>query len=78
MSMGPAKYEWGQRVRATSDLFNDGTHPGCAPDACLARAGDHGEIVQVGAHVETETPIYLVEFAGDIVVGCFEEEIEPV
>ncbi len=78
MSMGPAKYEWGQRVRAIADLFNDGTHPGRAPEARLVKAGDRGEIVQVGAHVETETPIYLVEFAGSIVVGCLEEEIEPV
>jgi nitrogen fixation protein NifZ len=75
---GPAKYDWGRRVRAAIDLFNDGTFPDREPNELLVKAGDQGEIVQVGAHVETETTIYLVEFAGKVVVGCLEEEIEPV
>jgi nitrogen fixation protein NifZ len=57
---GPGKYRWGQRVRAAADLFNDGSFPDQPVDALLARAGESGEIVQVGAHVETDTPIYLV------------------
>ena len=40
-----------------------------------------GEIVQIGQHVDTDTPIYLVEFGIDsqdsCVVGCMEEEINP-
>jgi nitrogen fixation protein NifZ len=66
------------RVRATVDLFNDGSHPGHEPEALLVKAGDPGEIVQIGQHVETETPIYIVEFSEKLVIGCFEEEIEPV
>jgi nitrogen fixation protein NifZ len=73
-----AKFEWGQRVRATTDLFNDGSFPDQPADALLVKAGDAGEIVQIGAHVETETPIYLVEFAEHKVVGCLAEEIAPV
>lgn len=75
---GPTRFEWGQRVRATADLFNDGSFPDQPIDALLVRAGDPGEIVQVGSHVETETAIYLVEFGEHRVVGCFEEEIAPV
>ena len=43
---GPGKYEWGQRVRAAADLFNDGSFPDQPVDALLVRAGDAGEIVQ--------------------------------
>jgi nitrogen fixation protein NifZ len=71
------RYDWGMRVRATVDLFNDGSHPGHEPQALLVKAGDPGEIVQIGEHVETETPIYIVEFAQNLVVGCLEDEIEP-
>lgn len=77
-NQGPAKYDWGQRVRATSDLFNDGSFPDQPADALLVRAGDAGEIIQIGAHVETETPIYLVEFSEHRIVGCLEDEIAPV
>jgi nitrogen fixation protein NifZ len=72
------KYEWGQRVQAGIDLYNDGSFPDQAPDALLARSGDVGEIVQVGTLVETNIPVYLVEFSGNRVVGCLEEEIIPL
>jgi len=70
------KFEWGRRVRAAVDLFNDGSYPDLEPEALLAPAGEAGEVVQVGAHVESHTTVYLVEFANKRVVGCFEEEIE--
>jgi nitrogen fixation protein NifZ len=75
---GPAKYDWGLRVRATTDLLNDGSYPDRAEEELLVKTGDVGEIVNVGAHVESETTIYLVEFSPQLVVGCLEEEIEPV
>lgn len=68
-------YQWGQRVSAREDLINDGSFPDKPADALLAPAGSWGEIVQVGTHAETNTPIYLVEFADHLVVGCLEEEI---
>lgn len=68
-------YQWGQRVRAIDDLVNDGSFPGRPVDALLVAAGACGEIVQVGSHADTNTPVYLVEFDGQMVVGCFEEEI---
>ncbi|MEA1651204.1 nitrogen fixation protein NifZ [Nitrospirillum sp. BR 11164] len=72
------KYQWGQRVHVLADLRNDGSYPDAGVDAVLARAGETGEIVQVGTHTETNTPVYLIEFAGLRVIGCLEEEIEPL
>jgi nitrogen fixation protein NifZ len=47
-------------------------------EALLVNSGDTGEIVQVGTHTEANMPIYLVEFGERLVVGCLEEEIEPL
>ena len=69
------KYQWGQKVRATLDLVNDGSYPDQPEDALLAASGDVGEIVQVGLHTDSNTPVYMVEFATNRVVGCLEEEI---
>ena len=71
------KYQWGQRVKALSDLHNDGSFPDAPLDAVLVKGGDAGEIVQVGTHTEANMPVYLVEFGERLVVGCLEEEIVP-
>lgn len=70
-----ARYAWGERVAASVDLYNDGSFPGVPPDALLVRAGERGQIVQVGTQTELDVPIYLVEFDPRRVVGCFENEI---
>jgi nitrogen fixation protein NifZ len=72
------KYQWGQRVKALLDLHNDGSYPDFPKAALLVKNSDAGEIVQVGTHTESNTPIYLVEFAEHLVVGCLEEEIMPL
>lgn len=72
------RYDWGLRVRATIDLFNDGSHPEAAAGALLVAQGAPGEIVQVGTHTESNTPVYLVDFEKGGVVGCLEEEIAPL
>ena len=72
-----AKYQWGQRMVATADLFNDGTYPDREPEALLVSTGTPGEIVTVGYHEELNLPVYLVEFEAGGVVGCLEEEITP-
>jgi nitrogen fixation protein NifZ len=71
------KFQWGQRVRCLIDLVNDGSYPNAEEDALLAAAGTVGEIVQVGSHVDSNTPVYIVEFDERYVIGCLEEEIEP-
>jgi nitrogen fixation protein NifZ len=68
------KYTWGARVVALVDLHNDGTFPERAEGELLVPLGGWGEIVNVGHHNESNTPIYLVDFDG-IVLGCTEEEI---
>jgi nitrogen fixation protein NifZ len=75
--VGP-KFQWGQRVQALLDLYNDGTFPECPPEALLVQEGDSGEVVQVGTHTESNTPVYLVEFGTNRVVGCLEGELAPV
>ena len=40
----PSLYDWGQRVRAVEDLFNDGSHPQAEAGALLVAAGTVGEI----------------------------------
>jgi nitrogen fixation protein NifZ len=72
------KFQWGQRVSAAGDLFNDGSYPDQPAEALLVKAGDQGEVVQVGTHVETGTHVYLVEFDGRRVVGCLEGEIQVI
>ncbi|MDE8652222.1 nitrogen fixation protein NifZ [Novosphingobium album (ex Liu et al. 2023)] len=75
MDLREPLFRWGEKVRAVADLVNDGSHPGWPPEALLAAAGTHGEIVNVGHHGDSNTPVYLVEFDGQMVVGCFEEEL---
>lgn len=69
------KFDWGQRVMAMVDLFNDGSYPDSPEDALLVASGDMGEIVQVGMHTESNTPVYMVEFDQQRVIGCLEDEI---
>ncbi|MDR3437692.1 nitrogen fixation protein NifZ [Telmatospirillum sp.] len=75
---GEPKYQWGQPVRAAADLCNDGSFPAAGDEEILVRQGDPGEVVQIGTHVDSNSFVYMVEFAKDRVVGCFENEIEPV
>jgi len=76
MATSAPKYEYGQRVRATADLLNDGSFPEASEEALLVAAGAEGEVIKIGTHVELETLVYLVEF-GERVIGCFEAEIAP-
>ena len=73
-----SKFQWGQRVQALLDLYNDGSFPESPAEALLVQAGDNGEIVQVGTHTESNTTVYLVEFGPNRVVGCLEQEIASV
>jgi len=68
------RFQWGQPVRAVEALYNDGGFPEREPDALLVEAGERGEIVQIGMHEDSQTPVYLVEFAAGV-IGCLEEEI---
>jgi nitrogen fixation protein NifZ len=69
-------FQWGQPVRVLEDIVNDGSHPDFAPDELMVAGGTVGEIANVGHHEESNSPVYLVEFGGRLVVGCFEHELE--
>lgn len=69
------RYDCGQPVAALADLFNDGSFPDQPPEVLLVGGGTPGEVVQVGLHEDSGTPVYMVEFEGGRVVGCLEEEI---
>jgi nitrogen fixation protein NifZ len=70
-------YQEGQAVCAAIDLVNDGSYPDAPVDALLVAAGTGGEIVNVGHHGESNTPVYLVDFDARVVIGCLEEELQP-
>lgn len=72
------RYEWGQRVRAVMDLFNDGSYPERPANAMLVRKGEAGEVVQVGRHIDSGAVVYKVEFALNQVIGCLEPELMPL
>ena len=71
------KFDWGQRVIPHADLLSDGSYPDLDEGALLIEAGTVGEIVRVGVQADVNLPVYLVEFAADRVVGCFEHELAP-
>ena len=70
-------FDWGMRITAAVDLFNDGSHPHAPEGALLAPKGTPGEVVRVGHAGEPPVPVYLVEFPGSVLVGCLEEELTP-
>lgn len=49
------------------DLLNDGTFPGKSEIEFLVKKDTAGVIVQTGMHEESQTPIYMVDFANSIV-----------
>ena len=68
------RFQWGQEVVATVDLYNDGSLPDVPEDILLVAAGGPGETVQIGHPAEANMPNYPVDF-GVAVLGCLEEEI---
>ncbi len=77
MDLRMARYDWGLKVIASEDIFNDGSYPGKEAGELLVSRDSLGEIVRVGHHEEGNLPLYLVEFSNGMVVGCLEEEITP-
>jgi nitrogen fixation protein NifZ len=71
------RFDWGQRVTAVDNLFNDGSHPDGDAQQLLVSEGSAGEVVQVGLHTDSGVLVYMVEFDGRV-VGCFEDEIAPL
>ncbi len=69
------RYDYGEAVRVTRNVRNDGTYPGIATGTLLVRRGAVGYVMNVGTFLQDQI-IYSVHFlAHDRIVGCREEEL---
>jgi nitrogen fixation protein NifZ len=70
-----ATWDFGDAVRVTRNVRNDGTFPGAATGELLVRRGSVGHVVDIGTFLQDQV-IYSVHFL-DInrIVGCREEEL---
>lgn len=70
-----ARWEYGESVRLTRNVRNDGTYPGLEPGAPLVRRGSIGYVIDVGTFLQDQV-IYSVNFLDEgKIVGCREEEL---
>jgi nitrogen fixation protein NifZ len=70
-------YNYGDEVRVTRNVRNDGTYPGKLTGEFLLRRGSVGYVQNVGTYLQEYT-IYSVHFVeADVLVGCKEEELIP-
>lgn len=70
-----ARWDYGEAVRLTRNVRNDGTYPGLDPGAPLVRRGSVGYVVDVGTFLQDQV-IYSVNFLDEgRIVGCREEEL---
>ncbi len=73
--MMDARWDYGDGVRLTRNIRNDGTYPGLDPGDFLVRRGSIGYVVDVGTFLQDQI-IYSVNFLDEgKVVGCREEEL---
>lgn len=69
------RYDYGDAVRVTRNVRNDGTYPGVATGTLLVRRGSVGHVMNVGTFLQDQL-IYTVHFLDqDRIVGCREEEL---
>ena len=70
-----ARWDYGEAVRLTRNVRNDGTYPGLPSGAFLVRRGSVGYVVDVGTFLQDEI-IYSVNFLDEgKIIGCREEEL---
>jgi nitrogen fixation protein NifZ len=68
-------FDYGDKVRVTRNVRNDGTYPGLDIGAFLVRRGAVGYVMSVGTYLQDQL-IYSVHFFEDnLMVGCREEEL---
>jgi nitrogen fixation protein NifZ len=68
-------YDYGDQVRLTRNVRNDGTYPGMAVGNLLIRRGSVGFVMNVGTFLQDQI-IYTVNFLEQgRIVGCREEEL---
>jgi nitrogen fixation protein NifZ len=71
------RFDYGDAVRVTRNIRNDGTYPGLEVGAFLIRRGSVGFVQNVGTFLQDQV-IYSVHFLDERkIVGCREEELLP-
>ena len=69
------RFEFGESVRVTRNIRNDGTYPGMEVGALLIRRGSVGNVVEVGTFLQDQI-IFTVHFLDHgRMVGCRLEEL---
>lgn len=69
------RFEFGESVRVTRNVRNDGTYPGMEIGDMLVRRGSVGYVQNVGTFLQDQI-IYSVHFMDvNKVIGCREEEL---
>ncbi len=69
------RFEYGEAVRVTRNIRNDGTYPGLDVGVLLVRRGSIGHVINVGTFLQDQV-IFTVHFVQlDIMVGCRLEEL---
>jgi len=70
-------FDFGDEVRVTRNVRNDGTFPGLETGQLIVRRGSVGHVRDVGSFLQDQI-IYTVHFVDlDRVVGCRQEELIP-
>ena len=73
--MMATRWDFGEPVRLTRNVRNDGTYPGLDTGAPLVRRGSIGYVVDIGSFLQDQI-IYSVNFIDEgRIVGCREEEL---
>lgn len=71
------RFEFGERVRLTRNVRNDGTYPGMDVGDFLMRRGSVGNVIEMGTFLQDQV-IYTVHFLDHgRMVGCRAEELIP-
>jgi len=71
------RFEFGEAVRVTRNVRNDGTYPGMPVGELLVRRGSVGHVVEMGTFLQDQV-IYTVHFLDQgRMVGCRAEELIP-
>lgn len=71
------EFDYGDAVRVTRNIRNDGTYPGTDKGRLLVRRGSVGFVRDLGTFLQDQI-IYAVHFlTEDRIVGCREQELQP-
>lgn len=69
------RFEFGETVRVTRNIRNDGTYPGMEVGELLVRRGSVGNVIEVGTFLQDQV-IYTIHFLSQgRMVGCRLEEL---